>query len=80
LTGRLLQTVGRQIDIVADDNAIKNASNESREALQKDVADMKNRLAELEKKLQSAIDADKPKPPEDKPAAAPEEKTENANP
>jgi hypothetical protein len=80
MAGRLLQSLGRHIEAVANDNSIKNSSNESREALQKDVADMKNRLAELEKKLQTAIDADKPNPAEDKPADAPEKKTENAKP
>ena len=73
LAGRLMQSMGRHLESVADENAIKESSNESREALKKDIAEMKNRLTEIEKQLQKAIDADaKRKSAEaEKPANAP---------
>ena len=74
--GRLLQSLGRHIEVLADDNAIKDSSNESRESFKKDIGDLKDRLAEMERKLQAAIDEDnkhqakKEKPAEEKPANA----------
>ena len=62
--GRLLQTLGKHVETMADDNAIKDASNDSRESFKKEVVEMKNRLAELERKLQSAIDEENKKQPQ----------------
>jgi hypothetical protein len=59
--GRLLQSLGRHIETMSNDNVIKGASNESRETFKKEVVEMKNRLADLEKKLQAAIDEDNKK-------------------
>jgi hypothetical protein len=67
--GRLLQTIGNHVANTANDNAITGASNESREAFKKDVVELKNQLAELEKKLQAAIDEEnKNQKGQDKPA------------
>jgi hypothetical protein len=74
--GRLLQSIGQHVETVANDNAIKDASNDSRETFKKEVVEMKNRLAELEKKLQAAIDEEnKKQEAQDKPA---DEKPANA--
>ena len=79
MAGRLLQILGRQIESMermADNETIKQASNESRESLKKEVVDMKNRLAEMERKLQTAIDEEnKNQPQKEQPAA---EKPANA--
>lgn len=77
-TARLLQSIGRHVDSMGVDRAINGASNDSRESLKKEVVEMKNRMAELEKKLQAAIDDENKKQEEQqKPADA---KPENAQP
>ena len=78
--GRVLQTLARHMESVIDDNAIKGASNESRETFKKEVSEMKNRLAELEKKLQLAIEEEtKPKPAEAAKAQVPENAQPDSN-
>lgn len=54
MAGRILQTMQLQLDKLADDQVIKNADNQSRENLQKNIADLKKRLTELDEKLESA--------------------------
>lgn len=76
-TARLLQSFGRHFDNMVLDRAISGASNESRDRLKKEVVDMKNRLAELEKKLQVAIDEENKKQGEnEKPAEVQKEKAQ----
>ncbi len=58
MAGRMVQSLNRILERAADENAIKGASNESREALKKDIAEMKKRLTEIENRLQKAINAD----------------------
>ena len=55
---RTLNVLLQRMETSADDNAIKDATNESRESLKKEIVEMKKRLTEIENRLQKAIDAD----------------------
>lgn len=57
MAGRLLKSLQGHVERMIDDNTIKEADNASREALKKDIAEMKKQFTALEKKLQDAIDA-----------------------
>ncbi len=67
MAGRLLKSVLRHIETVANDQTIGDADNKARESLKKDITDLKKQLTELENKLQKAIDAETKKPEEKKP-------------
>ncbi len=58
MAGRMVQSLSRILENSTDDNAIKDASKESREAFKKDIVEMKKRLTEIENRLQKAIEAD----------------------
>ena len=48
MAGRMIGSLERILEGSTDDNAIKVASKESREALKKDILEMKQRLTEIE--------------------------------
>ena len=54
---RLLPAWSRQLDEIASDDAIAQASREANEQLKKEVTEAKQRLAELESRLDQAINA-----------------------
>lgn len=76
MAGRILEALGRHLDTMTKDETIKEASKESREALKKEVAEMRNRLVELEKKLEAAGDEEA----KQEPVPAEEQKPEDAQP
>jgi len=77
LAARLMKSMGQQIERLTKDEQLQKASPESKEAFKKQLAELKQQLADLDKRLQQ--DAEKPKPaaatdkPADKPAEKPAE-------